>query len=133
MSLKKASSNIMSRPLSDTNHSRRYDHIRGSCLCQRYRMAVKYHRRYLKSSLASPFLQSHPPLALPLKFMSQVEDNPHPETSSHAVRSAAGSSLAVPTSDIARQRHKIADLESKLQILESGHAVKQRYRHHHSI
>ncbi|KAG1904138.1 uncharacterized protein F5891DRAFT_1184315 [Suillus fuscotomentosus] len=36
------------------------------------------------------------------------------------------SSLAVATSEAARQRQKIAALEEKLQVLESGHAVKQR-------
>ncbi|KAG1896109.1 uncharacterized protein F5891DRAFT_959089 [Suillus fuscotomentosus] len=36
------------------------------------------------------------------------------------------SSLAVATSEAARQRRKIAALEEKLQVLESGHAVKQR-------
>ncbi|KAG1848591.1 hypothetical protein C8R48DRAFT_614812 [Suillus tomentosus] len=35
-------------------------------------------------------------------------------------------SLAVATSETARQRRKIAALEEKLQVLESGHAVKQR-------
>ncbi|KAG1780464.1 hypothetical protein EV702DRAFT_1193939 [Suillus placidus] len=58
--------------------------------------------------------------------MSQVEDNPQLETSSQAVRPTAASSIVVPTSDIARQRCRIADLEEKLQVLESGHAVKQR-------
>ncbi|KAG1838751.1 hypothetical protein C8R48DRAFT_751521 [Suillus tomentosus] len=36
------------------------------------------------------------------------------------------SSLAVATSETARQRRKIAALEEKLQVLEPGHAVKQR-------
>jgi hypothetical protein len=40
------------------------------------------------------------------------------------------SSLAVATSETARQRQKIAALEEKLQVLESGHAVKQRYERH---
>ncbi|KAG1794642.1 uncharacterized protein HD556DRAFT_1308000 [Suillus plorans] len=58
--------------------------------------------------------------------MSQVDDNPQPEASSQIEQPAAASSIAVPTSDIARQRRRIADLEEKLQVLESGHAVKQR-------
>ncbi|KAG1782295.1 hypothetical protein EV702DRAFT_1191957 [Suillus placidus] len=55
--------------------------------------------------------------------MSQVEDIPQPKGSS---RTSVASSMAVPTSDNARQRCKIAELEEKLQVLESGHAVKQR-------
>ncbi|KAG1760283.1 hypothetical protein EDD22DRAFT_781361 [Suillus occidentalis] len=43
---------------------------------------------------------------------------PHQESSSQ--------SIAVATSDGARQRRKIAELEEKLQVLESGQAVKQR-------
>ncbi|KAG1730566.1 hypothetical protein EDD22DRAFT_960706 [Suillus occidentalis] len=43
---------------------------------------------------------------------------PHQELSSQ--------SIAVATSDGARQRRKIAELEEKLQVLESGQAVKQR-------
>lgn len=39
-------------------------------------------------------------------------------------------SLAVATSESAHQKRKIAALEEKLQILESKHAVKQRYRRH---
>ncbi|KAG1897248.1 uncharacterized protein F5891DRAFT_957482 [Suillus fuscotomentosus] len=58
--------------------------------------------------------------------MSQVDDNPQPEASSQIEQPAAASSIAVPTSDIARQRRRIADLEEKLQVLKSGHAVKQR-------
>ncbi|KAG1897866.1 uncharacterized protein F5891DRAFT_1191492 [Suillus fuscotomentosus] len=49
---------------------------------------------------------------------ASVEDIPHPPESSQ--------SLAVVTSESARQKWKIAALEEKLQILESGHAVKQR-------
>ncbi|KAG1760571.1 hypothetical protein EDD22DRAFT_780969 [Suillus occidentalis] len=55
--------------------------------------------------------------------MSQAEDISQPEGSS---RTSVISSTAVPTSDNARQRRKIAELEEKLQMLESGHAVKQR-------
>ncbi|KAG1789970.1 uncharacterized protein HD556DRAFT_1242993 [Suillus plorans] len=55
--------------------------------------------------------------------MSQVDDIPQPEASS---QTSVASSMAVPTSDSARQRRKIAELEEKLQVLESGHAVKQR-------
>ncbi|KAG2116812.1 hypothetical protein DEU56DRAFT_761490 [Suillus clintonianus] len=56
--------------------------------------------------------------------MSQAEvSNLQPGASS---RPAAASSIAVPTHDDARQRWKIADLEDKLQALESGHAVKRR-------
>lgn len=36
-------------------------------------------------------------------------------------------SLAVTTSESARQKQKIAALEEKLQVLELGHAVKLRY------
>ncbi|KAG1767495.1 hypothetical protein EV702DRAFT_1254506 [Suillus placidus] len=51
--------------------------------------------------------------------MSQsVEDVSQPAESSQ--------SLAVATSESARQRRKIAALEEKLQVLESGHAVKVR-------
>jgi hypothetical protein len=39
-------------------------------------------------------------------------------------------SLTVPTSESARQRRKIAALEEKLQLLEAGHDVKQRYECH---
>ncbi|KAG2135973.1 hypothetical protein DEU56DRAFT_737359 [Suillus clintonianus] len=50
--------------------------------------------------------------------MSQVEDDFElPESSQ---------SLAVATSESARQKRKIAALEEKLQVLESGHAAKQR-------
>jgi hypothetical protein len=38
---------------------------------------------------------------------------------------SALSTVIVPTSDNARQRRKIADLEEKLQVLESGQAVKK--------
>ncbi|KAG1806956.1 hypothetical protein EV424DRAFT_1544050 [Suillus variegatus] len=55
--------------------------------------------------------------------MSQVDNIPQPEASS---QTSMASSMAVPTSDSARQRRKIAELEEKLQVLESGHAVKQR-------
>ncbi|KAG1843870.1 hypothetical protein C8R48DRAFT_618427 [Suillus tomentosus] len=47
-----------------------------------------------------------------------VENVPRPPEGSQ--------SLAVATSESARQKRKIAALEEKLQILESGHAVKQR-------
>ncbi|KAG2106241.1 uncharacterized protein F5147DRAFT_775051 [Suillus discolor] len=47
-----------------------------------------------------------------------VEDIPHPPESSQ--------SLVVATSESAHQKRKIAALEEKLQILESGHVVKQR-------
>ncbi|KAG2057331.1 hypothetical protein BDR06DRAFT_1005342 [Suillus hirtellus] len=47
-----------------------------------------------------------------------VGDIPHPPESSQ--------SLVVATSESARQKRKITALEEKLQILESGHAVKQR-------
>ncbi|KAG2132819.1 hypothetical protein DEU56DRAFT_739394 [Suillus clintonianus] len=51
--------------------------------------------------------------------MSQaVADVPQPPESSQ--------SLAVPTSESARQKRKIAALEEKLQVLEQGHAVKIR-------
>jgi hypothetical protein len=49
--------------------------------------------------------------------LSQMGDEPRPPTSS----------MAVTTSDSARQRRKIAQLEQKLQVLESGQAMKQRY------
>ncbi|KIK31448.1 hypothetical protein CY34DRAFT_19912 [Suillus luteus UH-Slu-Lm8-n1] len=39
---------------------------------------------------------------------------------------ASSQSLTVATPESARQRRKIAALEEKLQLLESGHAVKQR-------
>jgi hypothetical protein len=43
-------------------------------------------------------------------------------------------SLAVATSESARQKRKIAALEEKLQTLESGQAFKRRYvRHLHSV
>ncbi|KAG1790438.1 uncharacterized protein HD556DRAFT_1242329 [Suillus plorans] len=47
---------------------------------------------------------------------SQAEENSQPPLSS----------LAVATSESARQRRKIAQLEEKLQLLESGQAMKQR-------
>lgn len=50
--------------------------------------------------------------------MSQVVEDPQPLELSQ--------SLAVATSESARQKRKIAALEEKLQVLESGHAVKLR-------
>lgn len=60
--------------------------------------------------------------------MSQVEDGSHTSTPSQAEENLRppASSLAVPTSESARQRRKIAQLEEKLQLLESGQAAKQR-------
>ncbi|KAG1729819.1 hypothetical protein EDD22DRAFT_853061 [Suillus occidentalis] len=58
--------------------------------------------------------------------MSETGDNSQLEVSSQATQPAATSSIVVPTSDIARHRRRIADLEEKLQVLESGHVVKQR-------
>ncbi|KAG1876134.1 hypothetical protein C8R48DRAFT_591681 [Suillus tomentosus] len=56
--------------------------------------------------------------------MSQaVEDVPQPRESSQ--------SLAVATSESARQKRRIAALEEKLQVLESGHAVKVRETNHY--
>jgi hypothetical protein len=43
---------------------------------------------------------------------------------------ASSQSLTVATSESARQRQKIAALEEKLQSLEAGHEVKQRYECH---
>jgi hypothetical protein len=58
--------------------------------------------------------------------MSQaVEDVSQSRESSQTP--ASSQSLAVATSESARQRRKIAALEEKLQVLESGHAVKVRY------
>jgi hypothetical protein len=39
-------------------------------------------------------------------------------------------SLTLATSESARHRRKIAALEEKIQVLESGHALKQRYESH---
>ncbi|KAG1742072.1 hypothetical protein EDD22DRAFT_958974 [Suillus occidentalis] len=59
--------------------------------------------------------------------MSQAEENLQSGASSQASQPAsASSSTTVPTSDNARHRRKIADLEEKLQVLESGQAVKKR-------
>ncbi|KAG1763642.1 hypothetical protein EDD22DRAFT_776896 [Suillus occidentalis] len=58
--------------------------------------------------------------------MSQVEGNSQPGTPSQPSQSAPAFSTAVATSESARQRRKIADLEEKLQVLESGQAVKKR-------
>ncbi|KAG1876098.1 hypothetical protein C8R48DRAFT_669300 [Suillus tomentosus] len=60
--------------------------------------------------------------------MSQVEDGSHASMSSQAEGNPQppASSLAVATSESARQRRKIAQLEEKLQLLESGQAAKQR-------
>jgi hypothetical protein len=49
--------------------------------------------------------------------MSEEEDDARPPASS----------IAVATSESARQKRKIAQLEEKLQVLESGQAAKQRY------
>ncbi|KAG1738333.1 uncharacterized protein EDB91DRAFT_1082731 [Suillus paluster] len=49
---------------------------------------------------------------------STVEDIPQSQRSSQ--------SISVPTSEGAHQRRKIAELEEKLQVLESGQAFKQR-------
>ncbi|KAG2755368.1 hypothetical protein P692DRAFT_20717610 [Suillus brevipes Sb2] len=46
--------------------------------------------------------------------------------SENVPRRQGSSSIAVATSDGARQRRKIAELEGKLQVLESGQAIKQR-------
>jgi hypothetical protein len=59
--------------------------------------------------------------------MSQAEDNSQLGVSSQAIQPLATSSIAVPTSENARQRRRIADLEEKLQVLESGQAAKKRY------
>ncbi|KAG1723737.1 hypothetical protein EDD22DRAFT_961925 [Suillus occidentalis] len=59
--------------------------------------------------------------------MSQAEENLQSGASSQASQPASASSATtVPTSDNARHRRKIADLEEKLQVLESGQAVKKR-------
>ncbi|KAG2370346.1 hypothetical protein BDR07DRAFT_1370884 [Suillus spraguei] len=58
--------------------------------------------------------------------MSQSENNFQSGVSSQAPQPAAASSIAVPTSENARQRQRIADLEEKLQVLESGQVVKKR-------
>ncbi|KAG2359117.1 hypothetical protein BDR07DRAFT_1378918 [Suillus spraguei] len=58
--------------------------------------------------------------------MSQSENDFQSGVSSQAPQPAATSSIAVPTSENARQRRRIADLEEKLQVLESGQAVKKR-------
>ncbi|KAG1883275.1 hypothetical protein F4604DRAFT_1576096 [Suillus subluteus] len=65
--------------------------------------------------------------------MSQVDGDLQPEPSSQVdenVRLPA-SSTAVATSESARQKRKIAHLEEKLQVLESGHAVKERESNHY--
>lgn len=53
--------------------------------------------------------------------LSQVEDNTQ----------CPASSTAVVTSESTQQKRKIAQLEGMLQVLESGHLVKQRYENHH--
>ncbi|KAG1761970.1 hypothetical protein EDD22DRAFT_778954 [Suillus occidentalis] len=58
--------------------------------------------------------------------MSHVVDPILQAESSQAESSQSSQSLAVATSESALQRRKIAALEEKLQVLESGHAVKQR-------
>lgn len=65
--------------------------------------------------------------------MSHVVDPILQAESSQAESSQSSQSLAVATSESAIQRRKIAALEEKLQVLESGHAVKQRYERYHSI
>lgn len=59
---------------------------------------------------------TQPPAAL-----SQVEDNTR----------VPASSTMMATSESARQKRKIAQLEMKLQVMESGHTMKQRYEKHH--
>lgn len=65
--------------------------------------------------------------------MSQtVDDVPQPSESSQSPTSATSQSasqhsLAVATSESARHMRKIAALEEKIQVLESGQAIKQRY------
>ncbi|KAG1719233.1 hypothetical protein EDB19DRAFT_1919191 [Suillus lakei] len=51
---------------------------------------------------------------------SMVEDLPQSQLE------GSSQSISVPTSEGARQRQKITELEGKLQVLESGQAVKQR-------
>ncbi|KIK36861.1 hypothetical protein CY34DRAFT_16094 [Suillus luteus UH-Slu-Lm8-n1] len=58
--------------------------------------------------------------------MSHVVDPILQAESSQAESSQSSQSLAVATSESAIQRRKITALEEKLQVLESGHAVKQR-------
>ncbi|KIK34412.1 hypothetical protein CY34DRAFT_17746 [Suillus luteus UH-Slu-Lm8-n1] len=59
--------------------------------------------------------------------MSQAEENLQSGASSQVSQPASASStITVPTSDNARHRRKIADLEEKLQVLESGQAAKKR-------
>lgn len=65
--------------------------------------------------------------------MSQtVDDVPQPSESSQSPTSATSQSasqhsLAVATSESTRHMRKIAALEEKIQVLESGQAIKQRY------
>lgn len=60
--------------------------------------------------------------------MSQIEDIPQPPASSQAEGTPRppSSSLAIPTCETVRQKRKIAELEEKLQELESGQAAKRR-------
>jgi hypothetical protein len=68
--------------------------------------------------------------------MSQAEGNLQSGASSQASQASqpasASSATTVPTSDNARHRRKIADLEVKLQVLESGQAVKKRSERYRS-
>lgn len=68
--------------------------------------------------------------------MSQsVGDVLQPPDSSQSLTTATSQSdqqqsLALTTSESARHRRKIAVLEGKIQVLESGHALKKRYESH---
>lgn len=70
---------------------------------------------------------SLPPFLLIEAHKVQMEENPHPRASSIAV--------TMTSEDAAQQKRKFSDLpveEEKLQVLESGHAVK-RYGPRHYI
>lgn len=71
-------------------------------------------------------------------MLQTVDDVPQPSESSQSLAAATSQSapqyhresLAVATSESARHRRKIAALEEKIQVLESGHVIKQRYERH---
>ncbi|KAG1776443.1 hypothetical protein EV702DRAFT_1046059 [Suillus placidus] len=58
--------------------------------------------------------------------MSQTVDDSPAQPPSPSQPSSVTVSMAVTASESARQRRKIAALEEKLQVLEAGHATKQR-------
>lgn len=79
----------------------------------------------MKSVLSISFPLVYIPALL---IMSQTQGGSQPSAPSEPSESVSvTTSIAVATSENARQRRKIAALEEKLQVLEAGRMVKQRF------